>query len=249
MIQHNRNDKSGLLDVSIQRIRLNHDRPRRILDRDVIERMKLSLVTVGQMQPVGVRRHGNAWLLIFGYLRLRAAQQLGWKTIRATEYPETENQNLVDLALWASQNLHHAAPALDEMAGAVRRLSEAGMSASVIGIALGRTVDWVDGMLAIARDPMARRLIDTGRLVEAEAWLAFMRLSSGDRKKVLDSAEQITVRSCERIPRLSKKTRILRQTGDVWTQELWSDMPETAEAKQNDMFARKDEDGCAGAVR
>ncbi len=217
---HKRNELS-MLEVPIQRIQLGHDQPRRILDREAINRMKLSLSITGQLQPIGVRRYGNGWILIFGYLRLRAAQQLGWKTIRAVEYPETENQKLVDLTLWASQNLHHVTPALDDMACAVSRLADAGMAVPVVAVVLGRSVDWVNGMLEIARNPMARRLIDTGRLVEAEAWSAFMRLSPGVRKKLLDGTEPITRQSCEQAQRSAdqdqqkKKQPVLQKSFQV----------------------------------
>ncbi len=235
------------LVVPTQKIRVAHDRPRRILDPEAMERMKTSLATVGQLQPIGVRRHGNGWMLIFGHLRLHAALQLGWKTIQAMEYGETESAVLIDLAIWAGENLHRSPPALDEMAVAICRLVDAGMSDSVIAVALGKSVDWVTGMRDIARNPMARRLIEAGRLVEAEAWPAFMRLSPDERKKFLDSSEPISVRNCDRfmhapVASRSRSPRIQPCERDSRTRDLWPDMAP-------DVPTRKENDGCANPVR
>ncbi len=254
MIQDNRNNEPRLLDVPIQQIKLIHDQPRRSMDPDAIERMKASLATVGQLQPIGVRRHGCGWTLIFGHLRLHAALQLGWKTIQAMEYGEIESAVLIDLAIWANENLHRSAPALDEMAITICRLIDAGMSDSVIALALGKTIDWVTGMRDIARDPMARRLIDIGRLVELEAWLMFMQLSLDDRKKLLDSAESVSLRNCEGF---MKKPAVLKpiihgirhHKSDVLIQDLWSDLAGHVE-KQGSLLAQKDEeDGCSYSVQ
>ncbi len=242
------------LVVPVQKIRLTHDRPRRIMDPDAIEWMKASLATVGQLQPIGVRRHGNGWILIFGHLRLQAAKQIGWKTIQAMEYGETESAVLIDLAIWASENLHRSSPALDEMAITICRLVDAGMSDSVIALALGKSIDWVTGMRDIARDPMARRMIEAGRLVEAEAWPVFMRLSPAGRKKILDSSEPISLRSCDRfmqmlvVPR-SRSPKAQPCERDLLTRDLWPDPVCSGEEKQYNLLTLKEEDGRPNPVR
>ncbi len=242
------------LVVPVHKIRLADDQPRRILNPQAMEQIKSSLATAGQLQPIGVRRHGTGWTLIFGHLRLHAALQLGWKTIQAMEYGETESAVLLDLAIWAGENLHRSVPALDEMAVAICRLVDAGMSDSAIALALGKSVDWVIGMRDIARNPMARRLIEAGRLVEAEAWPVFMHLSPGERKKFLDSAEMVSLRSCEtfRLQQLVSKSvssSILRHDCDCCTQDLWSDIAGSGNENQNTPLARKEEDGCSNPVR
>ena len=211
--------KSVLLEVPIRSIHLRHDRPRRILEHDAIDGMMASLSTTGQMQAIGVRRHGNGWILIYGYLRLQAVWQLGWETIRAMEYPESGNAELIDLVLWASENLHQSAPKLDELAIAVSRFADAGMSLPAIATALGKPEHWVEAILNIARDSLARRMIEMGRLTEVEAWIAFIKLSPQIRKSLLDSTELISLQRCilaqvQKIPDAkSRKSKIL-QTQD-----------------------------------
>lgn len=214
-------EKPGLLDVPVKLIRLRRDRPRRIFDQATVDRMMASLSMVGQLQPVGVRRNGARWILIFGYLRLYAAKCLGWETVRATEYPESGTP-LIDLALWAGENLHSTPLALDEIAVMVNRLAEGGMSDPVIALALGKPVDWVTVMLSIARDPLARHMIEAGRLAEAEAWQAFIQLAPLHRKSLLDGTETITRKSCEQVqaqpatsPRKKQKSLFVNTQGQV----------------------------------
>ncbi len=183
--------------IAIQRVGVRHDWPRQA-DDALIERMARSLSLAGQLQPIGVRRAGQGWILIFGYVRLLAARRLGWKTIWAVVHPEVKKQEQVDLVLWAMDNLHHAAPQLDELAVTIGRLLDAGMSHSAIALALGKSVDWVTGMQSITKDSLARDMIEEGRLAEAEAWSVFIRLAPNIQKIVMESTEPITLKFCER---------------------------------------------------
>ena len=188
--------KMHLIDVPVPCIFHHREQPRRIVGPEEIQAMMASLTTVGQMQPVGVRRSRNGWILVFGYLRLQAARQLGWKTIRAMEFPECRNSALLDLALWINQNLHQSMPKLDELAMAVNRLADAGMALPAIASALGKPEPWVETMLGIARDPLARGLIETGRLTGVDAWQAFCQMAPATRKTLLDSNEPVSVQRC-----------------------------------------------------
>ncbi|WP_031598695.1 ParB/RepB/Spo0J family partition protein [Ferrovum myxofaciens] len=216
--------KPRFLDVPVKQVRLRRIQPRRNIDPDTIDLMMLSLSTIGQLQPIGVRRHGNGWILIFGHLRLQAAKQLGWKTIQAMEYSETESTVLVDLAIWAGENLHRLAPALDEMAVTACRLADAGMSVAAIATALGKPAIWVDSMLGVARDPVARRLINAGRIADAEAWSAFIQLAPHIKKKLLKpGAGVITRSSCERAQIMTAQERKNKKKPDL--QEFMQDPP------------------------
>ncbi len=209
--KHRESVKPKLLDVPVNQVELRHDRPRRNIDQDVIDRMMLSLSTVGQLQPISVRRHGNRWSLIFVYLRFHAAKQLGWKTIQAMEYGETESAVLVDLAIWAGENQHRSEPELNEMAVTVSRMAGAGMSDSAIALALGKSIDWVACMLNISGDPSARHLIETGMLVDVDGWQAFNQLALSDRMILVDGSEPITRQSCDRTQAESVRIKQVEQ--------------------------------------
>lgn len=184
------------VQIAIQRIGVRHDSPRYV-DDALIERMASSLSLAGQLQPISVRRAGEGWVLIFGYVRLHAARRLGWETIWAVVHPEIKKQEHVDLVLWAMDNLHHATPELDELAVAVKRMADAGMSDSVIAVALNKTVDWVNGLLEIAQNPLARNLIDSGRLVSVDDWIVYTKLELDVQTRLLNEPGPITRQTCE----------------------------------------------------
>ena len=80
----------------------------------------------------------------------------------------------------------------------VLSLREAGMSVQVTAQALGRKTTWIEALLGIARDPLARALLNAERLLSVEAWERFMALSPAVRKRLLESDKPITDARCER---------------------------------------------------
>ncbi len=50
----------------------------------VFNGMKYSIKEVGLLQPIGIKQDGERYKLLFGYWRLIAAKELGWKEIPAT---------------------------------------------------------------------------------------------------------------------------------------------------------------------
>ncbi len=189
-------EKTRLINVPVARIKVDSGWRRRDLNSDGLASMTQSLAVLGQLQPIGVRKAGGEWKLVFGQVRLLAAQKLGWDTLLANEYPEMDSSALLDLAIWAGENLHRNSLAIDEIALVVHSLAVAGMSGEVIARVLSKEVGWVECMLSIAREPLARQLIEMGRLVDVEAWPIFMQLAPQARKMLLDSMDPITSLRC-----------------------------------------------------
>lgn len=70
-------------DIPLDQIHVARQ-PREAFDADRLAELVASLKTVGQLAPVRVRpRPAGGFDLIFGERRYRAAQQLGWATLRA----------------------------------------------------------------------------------------------------------------------------------------------------------------------
>jgi ParB family chromosome partitioning protein len=203
---------SRLLAAPVEQIFFNHNHPRRIVTKSDIDTMVMSLTIAGQIQPIGIRRIGTGCILIFGQLRLLAARQLGWQTINAIEFPEIANSELFDLVLNVHENLHRTSLELDEIAVAVNTIFQTGMSELHIAQALGKTAVWVAGMLSIACDPVARRIIEAGRLADVDAWLIFKNLVPEYRKMLLDGSEMITLQACAQIQTKPLKSKKLVKT-------------------------------------
>ncbi len=197
-----------VIDVPLERLRPDPEQPRRHFDDETIEELAQSMAMVGQLQAIGVRKSGDVWDIVYGERRLRAARLLGWTSIQAREFAPLGPAKLV---LQAIENMHREELALDEYAAVVLRLVEAGMPLAAAARALGRKEGWAATMLQIARDPVARGLIDAGRLQSAAAWDQFCALDADARRLVLDSTDPVTGPRCRQILEQGRRGVAARQ--------------------------------------
>ena len=197
-----------VIDVPLDRLRPDPEQPRRHFDDETIEELAQSMAMVGQLQTIGVRKTADFWDIVYGERRLRAARLLGWASIQAREFAALGPAKLV---LQAIENMHREELSLDEYAAVVLRLVEAGMPLAAAARALGRKEDWATTMLQIARDPVARGLIDAGRLQSADAWEQFCALDADARRLVLDSTDPVTGPRCRQILEQGRREVAARQ--------------------------------------
>ena len=182
-----------LTDVPLHRLRPDVDQPRRHFDPVSLDALARSMAVVGQLQPIGVCEAGAQWVIVYGERRWRAAKLLGWPSLLAKVYLSLGAGTLV---LQATENMHRDELTLGEYATTVLRLVDAGMPAAAVARTLGQQEAWAGMMLRIARDPVARGLIDTGRLYSVDAWERFRALDAAARRIVLESTEPITGDRC-----------------------------------------------------
>ncbi len=197
-----------IIDVPLERLRPDPDQPRRHFDDEAIEELAQSMAMVGQLQAIGVRKTGEFWDIVYGERRWRAARLLGWTSVQAREFAPLGPAKLV---LQAIENMHREELSLDEYAAVVLRLVEAGMPLAAAARALGRKEGWAATMLQIARDPVARGLIDAGRLQSADAWEQFCALDGDARRLVLDSTDPVTGPRCRQILEQGRRGAAARQ--------------------------------------
>src|ERR1044071_9290102 len=87
-----------LLRIPISRIRSNPFQPRKTFDPKELAELEASLASSGLLQPIAVRRAGDAYELIAGERRLRAATNLGWTEIPAV-IKDLDNRSSLVMAL------------------------------------------------------------------------------------------------------------------------------------------------------
>jgi len=179
------------------------DRLFRSARRAHLDELAQSMAAIGLIHPVIVCREGLRWLLVCGERRLEAARRLGWERISARRMPYAPPA--LRSVIRAAENLHHNPFALIEVTDVALSLKEAGMPVEVVAQALGRPTAWVEGLLGMARDPVARVLLDADRLASVEAWEQFMALRPAARKQLLESDEPITRERCEHTARSQRK--------------------------------------------
>ena len=189
--------------LRVMEIHADPDRLRLPASCGGVEELAQSMAVIGLLHPVIVCPEAARWLLVCGTRRLEAARTLGWEMISVRVIPNAPVP--LRQLIQAAENLQRSEFSLIEVTDVVLSLQEAGMPADVMAQALGRQKTWIEALLAIARDPLARALVNAERLLRVEAWEPFMALSPAARKRLLESDEPITIASCARAVRDRRK--------------------------------------------
>ena len=142
---------SDLQVIPISRIRPNPFQPRRTFNADELAELESSLKATGLLQPISVRRHGDAFELIAGERRLRAATNLGWKEISAI-VREFDDQTMLVLAL--VENLQRAnLNAIEEARGYKRLLEEFQLTQQQVADVVGKDRTTITNLLRVLSLP------------------------------------------------------------------------------------------------
>jgi ParB family transcriptional regulator, chromosome partitioning protein len=84
-----------LIRIPISRIRPNPFQPRKTFNAEELADLEASIAASGLLQPIAVRRMGDAYELIAGERRLRAATNIGWTEIPALVKDLDDRSSLV----------------------------------------------------------------------------------------------------------------------------------------------------------
>ena len=132
------------MDLEFHQLELRHA-DLRIHDSGRHGRLLASLAAQGQQVPVVVVAETTRYVLIDGYLRVAALQQIGRDTVAATPWPVSEVDALV--------HHHHLSSSSSrspfEQAWLLTRLREHGLSLDELAKRVCRTKSWVSRRLAL----------------------------------------------------------------------------------------------------
>lgn len=159
---------SDLQRVPIARIRPNPFQPRREFDPAELAELEASLKASGLLQPISVRRRGDAYELIAGERRFRAATNLGWTEISAI-VRDYDDQTMLVLAL--VENLQRAnLNAIEEARGYKRLIEEFQLTQQQVADAVGKDRTTVTNLLRILSLPEpVQQLVEQGTLSPGHA--------------------------------------------------------------------------------
>ena len=76
--------KDRIVELDVGAIRPNPDQPRTRFNEEEIEGLAESIRSVGLIQPIVVRREGEAYYVVAGERRLRASKSAGLQKIKVT---------------------------------------------------------------------------------------------------------------------------------------------------------------------
>lgn len=142
-----------ITDLPIDQVVANRAQPRTEFAVEALNELTESLRRHGLLQPVVVRRAGDAYELVAGERRLRAARELGWDTIRCFIL-EIEEEQLLEWAL--IENIQRTDLGPIELARAYRALiDQHGLTQAELAERVGKSRSAVTNTLRLLDLPSA----------------------------------------------------------------------------------------------
>lgn len=182
-----------------ERIVANPCQPRRAFDDETLRELADSIRDHGMLQPIVVRRGRDAYEVIAGERRLRAARLAGLKRVPAIIRDCTDDEAL---AVALIENLQREDLSPLEAAGAYRRLQEEfGLTQEEIAARVGKSRSAVANALRLLQlDPQVQERLKTGAITEGHA-RALLSLENPERQREVCEQlirERASVRDAER---------------------------------------------------
>ena len=146
--------RSGLIEVDVDRLSPNTQQPRLQMDDARLNELAESIKSNGIIQPILVRRSGDAFQIIAGERRWRAAQLAGLQKVPVVvrDVPEDGGKDLLALALIENVQRENLNP-IDE-ALAYQRLTEThGLTQEQVAAAVGKDRSSVANLMRLLRLP------------------------------------------------------------------------------------------------
>lgn len=159
---------SDLQRIRIARVRPNPFQPRREFDTAELAELEASLKASGLLQPITVRPRGDAFELIAGERRLRAAANLGWTEIAAI-VRDFDDRTMLVLAL--VENLQRAnLNAVEEARGYRRLIDDFQLTQQQVADAVGKDRTTVTNLLRVLTLPEeVQQMVERGELTSGHA--------------------------------------------------------------------------------
>ena len=189
---------SDLQRIPISRVRPNPFQPRRQFNNDELAELEASLKASGLLQPITVRRQGDAFELIAGERRLRAATNLGWTEISAI-VREFDDQTMLVLALVENLQRSNLNP-IEEARGYRRLIEEFRLTQQQVGEAVGKDRTTVTNLLRVLSLPeQIQERVESGALTLGHARALLAAGNSPALMRLADEAvsERLSVRELE----------------------------------------------------
>jgi ParB family chromosome partitioning protein len=225
---------SDLQRIRIGRIRPNPFQPRREFDTAELAELEASLTASGLLQPITVRPRGDAFELIAGERRVRAASNLGWTEITAI-VRDFDDRTMLVLAL--VENLQRAnLNALEEARGYRRLIDDFQLTQQQVAEAVGKDRTTITNLLRVLTLPEpVQQMVERGELSSGHARAL---LALGPQHSVVGLAKEalslgMSVRALEqRVRDLNSPPEATSSAGATETQRRSSAPPTDPAARQ-----------------
>jgi len=146
--------RQGAFEVDIDLLSPNEQQPRALMDDAKLEELTQSIKANGIIQPILVRRAGNAYRIIAGERRWRAAQRAGLLKVPIVvrDVPEGSEKQLLELALVENIQRENLNP-VDEALAYQRLADNFALTQDQIAAAVGKDRSSVANFLRLLKLP------------------------------------------------------------------------------------------------
>ncbi|MCK6547658.1 ParB/RepB/Spo0J family partition protein [Myxococcota bacterium] len=199
--------RRGVLTVPIEDVHPNRHQPRKTFDDATLDELAASIKEHGLMQPVLVRKRGNALEIIAGERRWRACQRAGLKTVEVI-VKDLADSEVFEWALIENIQREDLNP-IEEAEAYRRLLDSSNMTQEQLAERLSKDRSTIANALRLLRLPDdVRRQVIAGALSMGHA-RALLALDDGEQmiKMARDTVKKgLSVREVEKAVRLLKKS-------------------------------------------
>jgi ParB family chromosome partitioning protein len=180
--------RQGAIEIDIDRLAPNEDQPRLQMDDQKLDELARSIKANGVIQPILVRRSGDAYRIIAGERRWRAAQRAGLLKVPVVvrDVPEGSHKELLELALIENVQREDLNP-VEEAVAYQRLVEEFALTQEQVAVAVGKDRSSVANYLRLLKLPD-----------EVRADLASGALSMGHARALLALADPAAQRHAAR---------------------------------------------------
>lgn len=145
-------DEQRVLQIEIDRVSPNPYQPRQSFDQSKLDELARSIAEKGVIQPITVREVDDAYELIAGERRLRAAKQAGFHTIPAMVRSISSPEEMMELSLIENIQRDDLNP-IHEARAYLRLLEECRLTQEEIATRVGKNRSSVANTLRLLRLP------------------------------------------------------------------------------------------------
>jgi ParB family chromosome partitioning protein len=188
-------------EIPLQKIELNPNQPRAVMDPDELQRLAESIRSSGVIQPVLVRPTGaESYELVVGERRVRAARLAGLEAVPAV-VRDVPDEKMLELAL--VENIQRADLNPIEKAAAIRRMiAELELTQEDAGLRLGMDRSTVANLLRLLElSDELKEMVSRGTLSAGHARALLALPHEGARARLARKivALGLSVRAAERM--------------------------------------------------
>lgn len=229
-------------EAAIETITANPYQPRRIFDEEKLRELAASIKEFGIVQPLVVRKKGEAFELVAGERRLRAAKLAGLANVPVVikDYDDTK---MMEIALIENIQRHDLNP-IEEAQGLRRLMSEFKLTQEQVAEKVGRSRVAVTNILRLLNLPQEiQNEIINGTLTMGQAKQLLGLPKKGQQLEVAKSiiANGWSSRMTEEVVRKLKEGRqlkIVREIIEAEKEEKLKTKKSKRKVTENDVFCR-----------